>query len=39
MKIDFRVYLITDRKLCPGGDLLGTVEKALDGGVRDWRNG
>jgi thiamine-phosphate pyrophosphorylase len=34
MKIDFRVYLITDRKLCPGGDLLGTVEKALDGGVR-----
>jgi thiamine-phosphate pyrophosphorylase len=34
MKIDFRVYLITDRKLCPGGDILGTVEKALDGGVR-----
>jgi thiamine-phosphate pyrophosphorylase len=34
MKIDFRVYLITDRKLCPGGDILGTVEKALKGGVR-----
>jgi thiamine-phosphate pyrophosphorylase len=34
MKIDFRIYLITDRKLCPGGDMLGTVEKALDGGVR-----
>lgn len=34
MKVDFRVYLITDRKLAPGGDLLGTVEKALSGGVR-----
>jgi thiamine-phosphate pyrophosphorylase len=34
MKIDFRVYLVTDRKLCPGGDIPGTVEKALDGGVR-----
>lgn len=34
MKVDFRVYLITDRKLCPGEDLYGTVEKALEGGVR-----
>jgi thiamine-phosphate pyrophosphorylase len=33
MKIDFRVYLITDRKLCPGGEILETVERALDGGV------
>lgn len=34
MKADFRVYLITDRKACPGGDLPGTVAKALEGGVR-----
>ena len=34
MKVDFRVYLITDRRLCPGGDLPGTVTKALEGGVR-----
>ncbi len=34
MKIDFRIYLITDRKLCPGGEILETVERALDGGVR-----
>lgn len=34
MKVDFRVYLITDRKLCPGGDLEGTVAKALSGGIR-----
>src|SRR3989337_1314191 len=34
MKIDFRVYLLTDRKLCPGGEILETVERALDGGVR-----
>ena len=34
MKVDFRVYLITDRKLAPGGDLTGTVDKALSGGVR-----
>jgi thiamine-phosphate pyrophosphorylase len=34
MKIDFRVCLVTDRKVCPGGDVLGTVEKALSGGVR-----
>jgi len=34
MRIDFRVYLITDRKLCPGGEILETAAKALDGGVR-----
>ncbi len=34
MKVDFRVYLITDRKQAPGGDITGTVAKALDGGVR-----
>lgn len=35
MKVDFRVYLITDRKaMAPGGDLPGTVERALEGGVR-----
>ncbi len=34
MKVDFRVYLITDRKLAAGGDILGTVEKALEGGIR-----
>lgn len=34
MKVDFRVYLITDRKLAPRGDLPGAVEKALEGGVR-----
>ncbi|HZW35522.1 MAG: thiamine phosphate synthase [Deltaproteobacteria bacterium] len=33
-KIGFRIYLVTDRKLCPGGDIAGTVEKALEGGVR-----
>lgn len=34
MKVDFRVYLITDRKQAPGGDILGAVVRALDGGVR-----
>jgi len=34
VKIDFRVYLITDRKLCPGGEIVETVARALDGGVR-----
>jgi len=34
MKVDFRVCLITDRKLVPGEDLLGTVRKSLDGGIR-----
>jgi len=34
VKVDFRVYLITDRKaIAPGGDLPGTVERALEGGV------
>ena len=34
MTVDFRVYLITDRGLCSRGDLLGTVTRALQGGVR-----
>jgi thiamine-phosphate pyrophosphorylase len=34
LKVDFRVYLITDRKQAPGGDILGAVARALDGGVR-----
>lgn len=32
--VDFRVYLITDRRLASGGDLLSAVERALAGGVR-----
>lgn len=34
MKIDFRVYLVTDRKQAPGENILRTVEQALDGGIR-----
>jgi len=34
VKIDFRVYLITDRKQAPEGDILRAVAGALDGGVR-----
>ncbi|MGZ8450194.1 MAG: thiamine phosphate synthase [Candidatus Deferrimicrobiaceae bacterium] len=34
MRVDFRVYLITDRRQAPGGDILRVVEGALDGGVR-----
>ena len=34
MAVDFRVYLITDRKQAPGGDLLRVVAEALDGGLR-----
>ncbi len=34
MKVDFRVYLVTDRGQAPGGDLLRAVERALDGGIR-----
>ncbi|MGZ8463657.1 MAG: thiamine phosphate synthase, partial [Candidatus Deferrimicrobiaceae bacterium] len=34
MRVDFRVYLITDRRPAPGGDILRAVEGALDGGVR-----
>ncbi|MBE0602432.1 MAG: thiamine phosphate synthase [Deltaproteobacteria bacterium] len=32
--VDFRLYLITDRRLASGGDLLSAVERALSGGVR-----
>jgi thiamine-phosphate pyrophosphorylase len=32
--VDFRVYLITDRRLASGGNLLSAVERALSGGVR-----
>ena len=34
MEADFRVYLITDRKQAPGGDILRAVEGALEGGIR-----
>ncbi len=34
MRVDFRVYLITDRRQAPGGDILRAVEGALDGGIR-----
>ena len=34
MTVDFRVYLITDRRMSSGGDLPGAVTKALEGGVR-----
>ncbi|MDX1815282.1 MAG: thiamine phosphate synthase, partial [Thermodesulfobacteriota bacterium] len=34
MQVDFRVYLITDRRQAPGGDILRAVEGALDGGIR-----
>ena len=30
MQVDFRVYLITDRRQAPGGDILRAVEGALD---------
>ncbi|MGB3399712.1 MAG: thiamine phosphate synthase [Candidatus Deferrimicrobiaceae bacterium] len=33
-RVDFRVYLITDRRQAPGGDILRAVEGALDGGIR-----
>ncbi len=33
-KLDFNLYLITDRKQARGGDLFGVVEEALKGGVR-----
>jgi thiamine-phosphate pyrophosphorylase len=32
--VDFSLYLITDRRQVPGGDLLFAVERALAGGVR-----
>ncbi len=34
MPVDFRVYLITDRKQAKGGDILAAIAAALDGGVR-----
>ncbi len=34
MPVDFRVYLITDRRQAPGGDILKAVAGALDGGIR-----
>ena len=34
MAVDFRLYLITDRRQARGGDLAGAVERALAGGVR-----
>ena len=34
MAVDFRVYLITDRKQAPGGDILRIVEEAMEGGLR-----
>ena len=34
MRVDFRVYLITDRRQAPGGDIVRAVAGALDGGVR-----
>ena len=33
-RVDFSLYLITDRKQVPGGDLCTAVEAALRGGVR-----
>lgn len=32
--IDFNLYLITDRRQVPGGDLVGAVHAALQGGVK-----
>jgi thiamine-phosphate pyrophosphorylase len=32
--VDFRVYLVTDRRQAAGGDLLGAVARALAGGVQ-----
>ena len=34
MQVDFRVYLITDRRQAPGGDILKAVAGALEGGIR-----
>jgi len=34
LPLDFSLYLITDRKQVPGGDLCAAVEEALRGGVR-----
>ncbi len=32
--VDFSLYLITDRRQVPSGDLIGAVRQALEGGVR-----
>ncbi len=32
--IDFSLYLITDRKIVPDGNIIGAIEEALIGGVR-----
>lgn len=34
MTVDFNLYLITDRRQVPGGDLIAAVRAALKGGVR-----
>jgi len=34
VQVDFRVYLITDRRQAPGGDILKAVAGALEGGIR-----
>jgi thiamine-phosphate pyrophosphorylase len=34
VRVDFRVYLITDRRQASGGDTVRTVALALDGGIR-----
>ena len=34
MKIDFRICLVTDRRQAAGGDILGAIAAALDGGIR-----
>lgn len=34
MDVDFTLYLITDRRQVPGGDLVAAVHAALEGGVR-----
>lgn len=34
MLVDFRVYLITDRRQVPGDDIMKVVAGALDGGIR-----
>jgi len=34
MAVDFRLYLVTDRRQAAGGDLLGAVASALAGGVQ-----
>ncbi len=33
-EVDFTLYLVTDRRQIPGGDLLAALREALEGGVR-----